>query len=331
MLLVCLAFVGVPCALHAQLTGELGAHDPSTVIFDNGRYYYLATGDLLAVRSSADLTNWTAEPAAFNQVPSWVPGTLPGYGGQSLWAPDIIKLGSQYHLYYSASIFGTKLSGIGHATSPTLDPNAPNYGWTDQGAPVISSNHGSPYNAIDPSMLLDEDTGRLWMTWGSFNNGIYVKEMNPTTGQPLSASPGVNVAAPGPTPEIEGAAMVKHDGDYYLFVNWGGCCSGVDSTYNVRVGRSSSPTGPFLDRDGVNLLSGGGTLFLDDDGRKIGPGHFSFTDAGGQEMFSYHYYNGDVLGAPTFGLRDLYWTADGWPSLAAVDSNWTGSTSASWS
>jgi len=317
-------------AALAQLTGQLGAHDPSTIIFDNGRYYYFATGDLLAARSSANLTNWTAEAPVFDAVPTSVLNGVQEYQGESLWAPDVIKLGDQFYLYYSASTFGVKLSGIGLATSPTLDPDAPSYGWTDQGM-VITSNHGSPYNAIDPSMLLDEDTGRLWMTWGSFNNGIYVKEMNPSTGQPLSGSPGVNVAAPGPTVEIEGAAMMQRGDHYYLFTNWGGCCSGVDSTYNIRVGRSNSPTGPFLDRDGVNMLNGGGTLFLDDDGSKIGPGHFSLTNINGQEKFSYHYYNGDALGAPTFALRDLYWTGDDWPSMAAIDVDWTGGLAGAWS
>ncbi len=314
---------------HSQLSGELLAHDPSTVLFDNGRYWYFSTGDMLGVRSSSDLVNWTGEPTAFNAVPSWVPAQVPGYSGSSLWAPDVIELGGTYYLYYSASIFGTKLSGIGYASSPTLDPDAPGYGWTDHGL-VIGSNHGSPYNAIDPSMMLDETTGKLWMTWGSFNNGIYVKEMNPLTGAPLSGSPGVNVAAPGPTPEIEGAAMMQHDGYYYMFVNWGGCCSGENSTYNMRVGRSLSPTGPFLDRDGVNLLSGGGTLFLDDDGRKIGPGHFSLTDVNGQQKFSYHYYDGGRDGFPTFAIRDLHWTADGWPSVWEVNPNWIGVSGSTW-
>lgn len=82
--------------LHAQLTGQLGAHDPSTVIYDNGRYYYFATGNLLATRSSANLTSWTGGPAAFNAVPSWINSAVPGYQGNSLWAPDVIKLNNQY-------------------------------------------------------------------------------------------------------------------------------------------------------------------------------------------------------------------------------------------
>ncbi|MCO6045456.1 family 43 glycosylhydrolase [Aeoliella sp. ICT_H6.2] len=324
--------MGAACA---QLTGELGAHDPSTVVYDNGRYYYFSTGDLLAARSSVDLVNWTREPSPFNQLPSWVPGAVPGYTGRSLWAPDVIKLDNEYKLYYSASVWGTKLSGMGLATSPTLDPDSPDYGWTDHGI-VMGSGHSNPYNAIDPSMMLDDDTGKLWMTWGSFNNGIYVKEMDPTTGLPLDSSPGTNVAAPGPTPEIEGAAMMQRDGYYYLFTNWGGCCSGSSSTYNIRVGRSDSPTGPFLDAEGVNMLAGGGTLFMDDDGRKIGPGHFSFMEVDGQQQFSYHYYDADrpwaggQTGFATFGLRDLHWTSDDWPSLVEVNPYWTGQSDRTW-
>ena len=44
---------------------------------------------------------------------------------------------------------------------------------------------------------------------------------------------------------------------YFLFVNWFGCCAGIDSTYEIHVGRSSSRTGPYLDRDGVEMTNGG--------------------------------------------------------------------------
>ena len=46
-------------------------------------------------------------------------------------------------------------------------------------------------------------------------------------------------------------------GNYYLYVNWGKCCIGVNSTYNIRVGRSKSVTGPFLDKDGKDMAQGG--------------------------------------------------------------------------
>lgn len=68
---------------------------------------------------------------------------------------------------------------------------------------------------------------------------------------------------------IEAAYIYNHPENsyYYLFVNWDVCCGGINSTYNIRVGRSSSPTGPFLDKDGIDLKMGGGTLFIDANGQ----------------------------------------------------------------
>jgi arabinan endo-1,5-alpha-L-arabinosidase len=80
---------------------------------------------------------------------------VPAYRGYA-WAPDVILVNGQYHLYYSVSTFGRQISAIGLATSPTLDPSSPNGRWTDRG-PIIKSTNGSPYNAIDPSVLLDAD------------------------------------------------------------------------------------------------------------------------------------------------------------------------------
>jgi autotransporter-associated beta strand protein len=193
---------------------------------------------------------------------------------------------------------------------------------------VIQSNVGSPYNTIDPSILQDTTTGRMWMSFGSYWNGIYVTELDTATGKRKSGSSDVHVAS---SSSIEASALVQHDGAYYLFVDWGSCCSGIDSTYNIRVGRGNSPTGPFLDKNGVNMAGGGGSLFLDDDGSRIGPGHFALFSEAGQDYFGYHYYDGNRNGAPTFGMRNLYWTADGWPSYADVNPDWTGAASANWS
>ena len=40
---------------------------------------------------------------------------------------------------------------------------------------------------------------------------------------------------------------------YYLFVNWFACCAREQSTYVLRVGRSTSPTGPFFDDQGIQM------------------------------------------------------------------------------
>jgi len=84
--------------------------------------------------------------------------------------------------------------------------------------------------------------------------------------------------------------MMYRDGWYYLLGTHGTCCDGANSSYNIRVGRSRSVTGPFVDNMGVPLLKGGGKLFVGANGRNVGPGHFGRLDLGdGVEMFSCHY------------------------------------------
>lgn len=83
--------------------------------------------------------------------------------------------------------------------------------------------------------------------------------------------------------------------------------------------RSSSPTGPYLDRGGVDLRDGGGTILLSAHGNIVGPGGQSvFTDVGPDRskwlpMLVYHYYNGSNNGTPTLGINRLGFTVDGWP------------------
>jgi arabinan endo-1,5-alpha-L-arabinosidase len=101
---------------------------------------------------------------------------------------------------------------------------------------------------------------------------------------------------------------------YYLFVNHGSCCVGINSTYHIRVGRSKSVTGPYLDRHGDDLVLGAGSLFVASAGKQIGPGHFGWFVDDGVEKFSIH-YEGEVgsRGRSFLAIRPLLWSADGWP------------------
>jgi arabinan endo-1,5-alpha-L-arabinosidase len=110
-------------------------------------------------------------------------------------------------------------------------------------------------------------------------------------------------------------ALHRHGEYYYQFVNWGWCCRGVKSTYNMRVGRAKEITGPYLDRDGKDLLKGGGTLLLETDGRFIGPGHAGILRDGERDLLSYHFYDRDANGRAALAIRTLEWDADGWPRV----------------
>jgi arabinan endo-1,5-alpha-L-arabinosidase len=148
------------------------------------------------------------------------------------------------------------------------------------------------------------------MAFGSFWSGIKLVELDPATGL---RKPETSIRSLAWAPEIEAPYLAAHGSHYYLFVNWGRCCHGIQSTYEIRVGRSASITGPYLDRKGVDMMAGGGSLFLGTEGRFIGPGQTALLREGQSETLSYHFYDGDHGGASSLGLRKLHWSQDGWP------------------
>jgi len=106
---------------------------------------------------------------------------------------------------------------------------------------------------------------------------------------------------------------------YYLFVNWGHCCRGVESTYQVMVGRSEAPTGPFIDKDGKNMLDEGGSMLLQSEGRYIGPGHAGiYRHSDGSYAISFHYYDGKDEGNARLAVRKLTWE-ENWPMVSGED------------
>jgi arabinan endo-1,5-alpha-L-arabinosidase len=106
--------------------------------------------------------------------------------------------------------------------------------------------------------------------------------------------------------------MISNGGWYYLFTSWDKCCVGLKSTYRIVVGRSKSVTGPYVDRDGHDLMNGGGTTLLASTGNQVGPGGESI--AGG--LLAYHYYDAKANGLTRLGLRNLTFSPDGWPQLS---------------
>src|SRR5205085_3588942 len=112
----------------------------------------------------------------------------------------------------------------------------------------------------------------------------------------------------------EASDMMYHDGWYYLLATHGSCCRGADSGYNIRMGRAKKVTGPFLDHDGIDMIQGGGKLFIGSGGRVVGAGHFGLLDLGdGVQKFSLH-WEADLErgGASVLDIRPLLWK-DGWP------------------
>ena len=291
------------------LDGDTGMHDPSTVIVHDGKFYAYGTGNGLPISVSDDGWTWRRAGTLMQAVPGGRPGAdVLARGGNNTWAPDLIRSGDKYFVYYSAP--GTQpKAAIGLLIGKTLDPNSPDYKWED-GGPVVWSDGVEDSNAIDPGVFRDPSNGSLWLTYGSYFGYIRLVELNPKTGTRLSPErKPINVAING-----EASIMIFRDGWYYLLVTHGSCCAGANSSYNIRMGRAKKVTGPFIDNVGIDMLQGGGKLFLGSGGRYVGPGHFGLLDLGeGVQKFSCHYEADlDRGGISVLDIRPLLWR-DGWP------------------
>lgn len=229
-------------------------------------------------------------------------------------APDVHRVDDTYYCYYTVSSFGTSDSFIGLATSETLQNNS----WTDYGT-VLRSGNGSDVefpltitNAIDAALLHDPKTDTSYLTYGSWWANIWqfilnddMQSVDQDSAVQLSytfdgdmtkeeAYATFNQSWGGASPE-EGAYLSYNEGEgyYYLWYSAGLCCGynpanlpAPGEEYSIHMGRSESPRGPFLDRNGVDLAEGGGSLVYGSHGDTYGPG--------GQAVLS-NYRGRDVL------------------------------------
>ncbi len=296
--------------------------DPVTIRGKDGYWYAYGTMNpvfqsggeqgerMLPILRSADLVDWEYAGEVFT------PATQPDWHeGSRLWAPDIRYNDGRYTLTYSVPGRNT----VGAATAPT--PTGP---WTDTG-PVLPSPSGCPTGGIDQAQFTDRD-GSTYLYWGSYDI-LCVAEMNAErtriTGEVTRVAQGRR---------MEGAFVVRRDGHYYLFYSDAGCCDGAYSGYQVKAGRSTSPTGPFRDDEGVDLMaptSKGAVVVGAGGNRWIGPGHNGLaTDLAGQDWLMYHGIPADNPDLDRFPGLDRQLTRrpmlmdrldwiDGWPVVRA--------------
>jgi arabinan endo-1,5-alpha-L-arabinosidase len=285
----------------SALTGSIGVHDPSIVKRADGSYLVAYTGNNVPLKTSSDRTDFTEADSAFPDGADW---TMPYTAGSTtLWAPDLSFHDGKYFMYYSASTFGSNHSGIFLATSTTGNSGT----WKNQGL-VLESVKSDNFNAIDPNLYVD-DTGHWWLTFGSFWSGIQQIALDPATGKRLGTAIS-NVAGRGGG-AIEAPFLFHHGSYYYLYVSFDRCCQGASSTYRIMVGRSAAPTGPFVDKSGTDMVSGGGTEILAGHGSIHGPGHEAVIADTDADLLVYHYYTDS--GASQLGINRLAYDPAGWP------------------
>lgn len=280
--------------------------DPTFIKGDDGYFYAYSTqgrlGDIPIFRSP-DLVNWEYVSCAFPKG-SVRPAVLPD---GAFWAPDIIKLGDKYVLVYSQSKWGEEtLNGLGLAVADS--PTGP---FIDLGK-LFTSEEIGVRNSIDPAFVLTDDND-LYLLWGSFS-GLFMIELDADNLTVKDGAEPFQVAGNA----FEGSHVFKHDGKYYLFASVGTCCEGDNSTYRVKVGRSDSPMGPYMDRNGQPMLENNATLVVEGDEYSKGPGHGSqiTTDDNGRTWYLYHgYINGRSKEGRMMWLDEILWDDEGWPYI----------------
>lgn len=294
---------GVPAPL--TLSGDLQAHDPELVVTPGG-YFLFFTGDLISTKVSSDLLEWSATEPVFSEMPLWVNQRLDGV--TDLWAPDVSFFGGKYHLYYAASTYGTGVSCIGHATAPELSDGTI---WLDEGDVICSDvDEIVDWDAIDPSTFVDE-AGSWWMVFGSYSSGIKLIPLDSD-----GRRRGVELYSLANRPEekaIQAPSMLFHEGFYYLFASFDQCCAGVNSTSNIRVGRSTDVTGPFIDKEGTPLLESGGSPFIVGNDNFRGAGASSIFEYDGRLFIAYHAYDASLAGQATLRIAPLAFDEEAWP------------------
>jgi len=211
---------------------------------------------------------------------------------------------------------------------------------TDTATPCYNTGAGGwnkGFGAIDPSIVYD-DSGNMWMNYGSWKGGIAIMRLNNSTGMPDTAPAdtsktasdyGTKIASGSGGPAYEGACVVNFkSSDYYYLFN---SCGNVNPDYSVRVSRcpkSEGITGAYKDSNGIAMNSATWNSFHGTGNKILGSFQFGsecgWRAPGGQSIL----VDGDkiFLASHTrtnfhetwyfyLQIRQLYFTTDGWPVL----------------
>lgn len=294
-------------------------HDPSMIRLEDG-YALMSTNNHLQLWTSEDAYNWKDNGRTMSTVPSWLTQYAPGM--EDVWAPDIYKFDDEYRVYYCGSEFGKRNSAIGFTASKSMIPGTSGYGWTDRGHVFHTKDGVDKYNAIDADVI-KTSKGEYWMAFGSFGLGIQLIKLDGKTGYQASDDKTVyNIARRTSSASggaEEGPSLIEHNGQYFLFTAWDKCCqqgSNIEqTTYKTAYGRADQVTGPYKDRAGYNMATGGGTIVLERYGRYVGPGGGEAFQDLNRVRFVHHYYdnNGDKYNH--IHIRDVVFTDDNWAEM----------------
>lgn len=362
----------------ATFEDEVSCHDPSLIKAEDGSYYVFGSHNV--IYKSNDLIHFSFAGHYFPPAPSNAANASDealreagAWASTNPWAPDVVRgADGKYWLYYSASSFGSTTSYIGLAKADRITGPYAHTAEIVRSAGTAAGTTQSA-NAIDPQIVYEKgDPARdMYMVYGSFGAGIHVVKLDRETGTlaPLEEQPQGSVRytadRQGVThtlfagKKIAGGAPIATQGDegpegptmlyretvtngqvkgyYYLMVSYGS----LFDTYNMKVFRSESPTGPFTDSAGrdaadvtpATVRSWGdkvlGSIQWGSRGsyknQYFAPGHNDvFTDDDGQSYIVYHCRNTSTNGNHRLFVNRLAFDSQG--RMYALPNRYAGET-----
>jgi beta-xylosidase len=211
-----------------------------------------------------------------------------------VWAPEVIKVGEEYRMYYTAHDRASNRQCIGVASSPR-----PDAAFEDTSAMPLFCPPGYQ-RAIDASPFAAGKQLYLYFSGVCCDrpNGVFVQRLSPD-GLSTVGSPSVLIESdvPWEGTVVEAPTMLKRGGKFYLFYSGNDY---RDGTYAVGYATCKSPVGPCTKARENPILSTATAP-----SSAIGPGHQSVLQVGDQFWLVYHAWN-SVAGYSRGGSRMLW-------------------------
>ncbi len=346
---------------HPPVFVDASVHDPSVIRVGDTFYVF---GSHLAAAKTKDFLQWelvadlvTPNNPLFENVVEELAETFAWAETNTLWAADVIQLSDgRFYMYYNACRGDSPRSAMGVAVADNIEGpykdlgiilksgHRPGEGPSEDGTTYDARIHP---NVVDPHVFYDNE-GKLWMLYGSYSGGLFILEMDESTGKPVPGQGYGKKLIGGNHSRIEGGYILYHPETryYYLYLSFGG----LDAVggYNIRVARSRNPDGPYYDAEGNDMINVkadptkplfddesiepygvklmGNYLFerhVGDPGTGIGigyvsPGHNSayYDPATGKQFLIFHTRFPGQGEFHQIRVHQVYMNRDGWPVVA---------------